>query len=66
MKRSAIADDLVDNAIKVYELLNFSFLDEDMLVVEKEVVDWWTLCFNEAINIYSNRAAQGRSSDNLS
>jgi hypothetical protein len=34
-KRSVIDDDLVDNAIKGYELLNFSFLHEDMLVVEK-------------------------------
>jgi len=36
VKESVIADHLADNAIEHYETLNFDFLDEDVLVVEKE------------------------------
>jgi len=36
VKGSAINGHLVDNVIEDYEPLNFYFLDEDVLVVEKE------------------------------
>ena len=36
MKGNVIADHLANNAIEVYEHLNFNFLDEDVLVVEKK------------------------------
>ena len=36
VKRSVIAYPLADNAIEDYELLNFDFLNKDVLVVEKE------------------------------
>jgi hypothetical protein len=54
MKESAIADHLANNAIKDYELLDFDFLDENILLIEEEEnkIDWWTMYFNEAINVY--------------
>jgi signal-transduction protein with cAMP-binding, CBS, and nucleotidyltransferase domain len=36
VKRSVIAYRLSDNVIEDYELLNFYFLNKDVLVVEKE------------------------------
>jgi len=36
VKRSVIAYRLADNVIEDYELLNFDFLNKDVLVVEKE------------------------------
>jgi len=36
VKGNVIADHLANNAIEVYEHLNFNFLDEDVLVVEKK------------------------------
>jgi hypothetical protein len=36
VKESVIADHLADNAIEHYETLNFDFLYEDLLVVEKD------------------------------
>jgi hypothetical protein len=36
VKRSVIAYRLSDNVIEDYELLNFDFLNKDVLVVEKE------------------------------
>ena len=36
VKESVIADHVVDNAIEHYETLNFDFLYEDLLVVEKD------------------------------
>jgi hypothetical protein len=36
VKGNVIADHLADNAIEVYEPLNFDFLDEDVLAVEKK------------------------------
>jgi hypothetical protein len=35
VKGIVIADHLIDNTIEDYEPLNFDFLDEDVLVVEK-------------------------------
>jgi len=42
MKRSAIADHLVDNANKDYKPLDFNFPDENVLVVEEKErrLDW--------------------------
>jgi hypothetical protein len=56
MKRSAIVDHLVDNANKDYKPLDFNFPDENVLVVEEKErrLDWWTMYFDGAINIYSN------------
>jgi hypothetical protein len=36
VKESVIVDHLANNAIEDYEILNFDFSDEDMLVIEKE------------------------------
>jgi len=36
VKRSVIAYRLADNVIEDYKLLNFDFLNKDVLVVEKE------------------------------
>ena len=48
---------LADNAIEDYKPLNFDFSYEDVLVVEKEEeLDWWTMYFDKAINVYDNRA----------
>ena len=48
---------LADNAIEDYKPLNFDFPYEDVLVVEKEEeLDWWTMYFDKAINVYDNRA----------
>ena len=48
---------LADNAIEDYKSLNFDFSYEDVLVVEKEEeLDWWTMYFDKAINVYDNRA----------
>jgi len=54
MKWSVIADHLADNAIEDYEPLNFDFLDEDVLVVEKKRAKRWTMFFDETINVYGN------------
>jgi len=35
IKESVIVDHLANNAIEDYEILNFDFSDEDMLVIEK-------------------------------
>jgi hypothetical protein len=57
MKGSVIADHLADNTIKDYEPLNFYFLDEDVLIIEEErELDWWTMYFDGALNVYGNRA----------
>jgi hypothetical protein len=54
VKESAIADHLANNAIKDYKLLDFDFPDENILLIEEEEnkIDWWTMYFNEAINVY--------------
>ena len=57
MKGSAIVDHLVDNAIEDYEPLDFDFLDEDILLIgeEEKKIDWWTMYFDGAVNVYENR-----------
>jgi hypothetical protein len=56
MKGNAIADHLADNTIKDYEPLNFYFLDEDVLIIEEErELDWWTMYFDGAVNVYGNK-----------
>ena len=54
MKESAIADHLANNAIEDYELLDFDFPDENILLIEEEEnkIDWWSMYFNEAVNVY--------------
>jgi hypothetical protein len=55
MRRSVIANHLSDNAIEDYESLNFYFLNEDVLVVEKEEkLDLWTMYFDRVVNIHGN------------
>ena len=55
MRRSVIANHLSDNAIEDYESLNFDFLNEDVLVVEKEEkLDLWTMYFDRVVNIHGN------------
>ena len=58
VKESAIADHLANNAIKDYELLDFDFPDEDILLIEEEEnkIDRWSMYFNEAVNVYWNGA----------
>ena len=56
VKESVIPYHLADNTIKDYEPFNFDFLDEDVLVVEKEKLHWWTMYFDEARKINGNRA----------
>jgi ribonuclease HI len=58
MKGSAIVDHLVDNAIEDYEPLDFDFLDEDILLIgeEEKKIDWRTMYFDGAVNVYENRA----------
>ncbi|XP_073264246.1 uncharacterized protein [Populus alba] len=54
---SAIVDHLADNAIKDYEPLKFDFLDEDVLVTEKEKKSgWWAMYFDSAVNVSGNGA----------
>jgi len=56
MKGSVIVDHLKDKTIEDYEPLNFYFLYKDVLVVEKEEeLDWWTMYFDRAVNIYVNK-----------
>jgi hypothetical protein len=31
--------------------LNFDFPDEDVLVVKKKELDWWTMYFDEVVNM---------------
>jgi hypothetical protein len=54
VKESAIADHLANNVIKDYELLDFDFPDENILLIEEEEnkIDWWSMYFNEAVNVY--------------
>jgi hypothetical protein len=54
MKESAIVDHLANNAIKDYELLDFDFPDENILLIEEEEnkIDRWSMYFNEAVNVY--------------
>ena len=54
MKESAIADHLANNPIEDYELLDFDFPDENILLIEEEEnkIDWWSMYFNEAVNVY--------------
>jgi len=54
MKESVIPYYLADNTIKDYETFNFDFLDEDVLIIEKEELDWWTMYFDEIVKIYGN------------
>jgi len=51
-----IADHLADHAMKDYESLKFNFPDEDVLSVEEEKLDWWTMYFDSAVNICGNKA----------
>lgn len=39
-----------------YKPLNFDFLDENVLTVEEygDMNDWWTMYFNEDVNILGN------------
>jgi hypothetical protein len=38
--------------------LNFDFPDENILLIneEEKKTDWWTMYFDEAVNIYGNEA----------
>jgi len=56
VKGSVIADHLADHAIEDYESLNFDFLDEDVLAIEEEKLDWWIMYFDGAVNVCGNRA----------
>jgi hypothetical protein len=56
VKGSVIADHLANHAMEDYESLNFDFPDEDVLAIEEEKSDWWTMYFDGAINVYGNGA----------
>ena len=54
MKGSTIVHLIADNAVEDYELLDFDFPDENILLIEEEEnkIDWWSMYFNEAVNVY--------------
>lgn len=55
VKESAIADHLVNNDINEYRPLNFDFLDENVIIMEKAVENkWWMMYFNCTINVFRN------------
>jgi len=58
VKGNAIVDLLANNAVEDYELLDFDFPNENVLLIEDEEkkTDWWTMYFDEAVNVYGNRA----------
>jgi hypothetical protein len=56
VKGSAIADHLADNVMEDYEPLDFDFPDEDVLSVAEEKLDWWTMYFDDAVNVCGNGA----------
>ena len=58
VKGSAITDHLADNAVEDYEPLDFDFPDENVLSIEEEEgkIDWWTMFFDGAVNVYGNGA----------
>jgi hypothetical protein len=60
VKGSTIDDHLVDNAIVDYEQLDFDFLGENMLLIKEEIenIDWWTMYFDGAVNVYGNGASE--------
>jgi hypothetical protein len=45
VKGSAITNNLANNVVEDYEPLDFDFLDEDILSIEKEEEKtyWWTI-----------------------
>ncbi|KAI4351382.1 hypothetical protein L6164_005752 [Bauhinia variegata] len=60
IKGSAIANDLADNPIEDYQPMKFEFLDEDILVVDKEEENEksnrWKMYFDGAMNIHESGA----------
>jgi hypothetical protein len=60
IKRSVIANHLVDHVMEDYKLLNFNLPDKYVLVVEddKEVSDWRTLYFDGAVNVSGNETGE--------
>jgi hypothetical protein len=58
VKGSAIADHLADNVVEDYEPLDFNLPDENVLSIagEEEKIDWWTIFFYGAVNVYGNGA----------
>ena len=56
VKGSIIADHLADHAMEDYESLDFEFPDEDVLAIEEEKLNWWTMYFDGAVNICGNGA----------
>ena len=57
IKGSTIVDHLVENAIEGYEPLDFDFPDKDILLTgeEEKKIDWWTMYFDGAVNVYQKR-----------
>jgi hypothetical protein len=55
-KGRAIANHLTNNVMEDYKPLNFYFPDENVLTIEEygDMNDWWTMYFNEAVNISGN------------
>jgi hypothetical protein len=55
-KGRAIANHLTNNVMEDYKPLNFDFPDENVLTVKEygDMNDWWTMYFNEVVNILGN------------
>jgi hypothetical protein len=56
MKGNVIADHLACHATEDCEPLKFDFPDKDVLSIEEGKSDWWTMYFDDAINVCGNRA----------
>lgn len=55
IREGVIVDHLAKYVVEDYELLNFDFHDKDVLIVkEEENSEWWTMYFDDVINVSSN------------
>lgn len=60
IKGSAITNHLADHVVEDYEPLNFDLPNEDVLVNKNDSgeSDWWTLYFDNVVNISGNGAGK--------
>ena len=60
IKGSAITNHLADHVVEDYEPLKFDLPNEDVLVNKNDSgeSDWWTLYFDNVVNISGNEAEE--------